>query len=130
MNTFKAVFSGAIIWGMIFCSFFLISIIPGIQATSQGIAIAVLVIPYAVIGSRIYFSNSAKGSWQPPITMVTTALILDALITVPFFEKPLHQIGHLAFFSNPLLWVLVVENLLVIYGYWFLFVRPKNLIKQ
>lgn len=52
-----------------------------------------------------------------------TALILDALITVPFIEIPNGR-SYQSFYTYPLLWLLVVINIATVYTFWRLKIKP------
>ena len=58
--------------------------------------------------------------------MVSTAILLDVIITVPLVEIPYNGGSYQAFFTNPLLWILVIENVAVVYFYWRLKVRRQQ----
>ncbi|MCC9071078.1 DUF5367 domain-containing protein [Flavobacterium sp. F-65] len=57
--------------------------------------------------------------------IVTTALLLDALITAPFAIIPNHGSYH-RFFTSKLLWILVAENLTIVYFYWKLKIKSHT----
>jgi len=55
--------------------------------------------------------------------MVVTALILDAIINVPFIIIP-HGGSYLEFFTSVMLWDIVIEYLLIIFLYWRIKAKP------
>jgi hypothetical protein len=124
MRTGRAVLSGALIWFMVLALF---GVLDNISATRnsqflQGVIAIVLIIPFAYLGASIYYkSGDQSHGLLIGIVMVLTALFLDALITVPLIEQPYHGIDHQRFFSNPVLWIVVVQVLIVVW----LFQRSK-----
>ena len=87
----------------------------------QWLIVAAFIIPSAWAGAAVYYKKeevvSTNGFYSGAI-MLATALVLDALITVPFVEIPYNGSSYSEFFTNPMLWVLVLENMAVIYLYW------------
>ena len=120
MNTKRAILSGSLVWLLIFSVFTVLSFIPGIKdsLTQQGLIISLCIIPFASWGTAIYYKKGDIGNGlSVGIVMVATALILDVFITVPLVEIP-HGGSYTRFFADPLLWILVVENIAVIYAWW------------
>ncbi len=84
------------------------------------------IIPFAALGATVYYKSKDKtNGFLIGTLMVLIALILDVFITVPFVETPHNGRGYAEFFADPLLWMLVVENVLVIYTYWKLKVESS-----
>lgn len=128
MKTKRAVLCGALVWLMIFSLFTVLSFIPGIKdsETQQGIVIGIFIIPSASLGAAIYYKGGDRTNGLIiGLVMIGVALILDAIITVPFVEIPYNGRGYSTFFTNPLLWILVVENITVIFIYWKLRIKPR-----
>ncbi len=123
MKIIRAILAGTFVWALIFSVFTITGFIPAIQepALLQWIIVAAFIIPFAWAGAAIYYKKEEvakiNGLYSGSI-MLATALVLDALITVPFIEIPYNGSSYSAFFTNPLLWVLVLENIAVIYLYW------------
>ena len=127
MNNFKAVLAGAVLWILLATTFFVLSGLPEIANSShlQTLIAATLTLPYAIIGAYLYYRNKANGHGVlVGLIMSLTALLLDALITVPFFEIPSGG-SYQQFYSNPLLWLLVLINVATVYGYWRVRVHLK-----
>ncbi len=57
------------------------------------------------------------------LTMVITALILDAIINVPFVIIP-HGGSYLEFFTSVMLWDIVIKYIVIIFLYWRIKVKP------
>lgn len=127
MNNFRAILSGALVWLLIFITFGILAYIPEIKDSmnQQALIVGILIIPYAVVGARFYYKNNKKDSGVIlGIIMVSTALILDALITVPFFTIP-NGGSYVSFYSYTLLWLLVFINLITVYFYWYLKIKSN-----
>ena len=121
MKTGRAILSGVLIWFLVFSLFGVLSIIPATRDSVilQGIIAGVAIIPSALLSAHIYYQTGSKvNGLLAGIVMVVTALLLDALITVPLVEKPYHGTDHIQFFTNPILGVIVAEVLLVTWLYY------------
>jgi len=57
------------------------------------------------------------------LIMVVTALILDAIINVPFVIIPPGG-SYLEFFTSTILWDIVIEYIVIIFLYWRIKVKP------
>jgi lysylphosphatidylglycerol synthetase-like protein (DUF2156 family) len=120
MNYPRAIFSGTIAWFCVVITFYVLENIPVFKEslTLQGFIAAFTIIFYAWFAAWFYYKKAEKKSgFQTGIVITSTTLILDILITVPFIEIPKGG-SYQAFFSNPLLWVLVVINILTVFMYW------------
>lgn len=129
MKITRALLIGAMIWSVAFTSFSVLYYIPSLAGSInlQGLIVGLILAPAAWIGARIYYAKSTPGNgWLVGATMVSTALMLDALITVPFVSLPMDGMGHLQFFSQPILWALVAMNMMVIAAYWKFKVLPNS----
>ncbi|GAB5527692.1 MAG: hypothetical protein Roseis2KO_55640 [Roseivirga sp.] len=121
MNIKRAVAAGNLVWLGIFSLFAVFNYIPGIQDSVliQGLLIGIAIIPFAAWGTSFYYKKGAGGNgFKLALIMMAVAMVLDAIITVPLIEIPLHGRNHYEFFTYPLLYILVAENLLVIWLYW------------
>lgn len=125
MNLIRAILCGALVWLCVFISFALLSFTPTVKDSLnlQAILTGILLIPFAAFGASLYYKNNNKGNGvRIALIMVSTALILDAIITVPLIEIPKGR-SYASFFSYPFLWVLVLVNLATVYFYWRLKIR-------
>lgn len=123
MKIVRAIASGILVWALILSVFIVTSFIPIISQTAflQMLIVAAFVVPIALGGATIYYRKKEMAGVHGLVSgsiMLTTALLLDALITVPFIEIPYNGSSYATFFSNPMLWVLVAENIAVIYLHW------------
>jgi hypothetical protein len=127
MNYLNAIRSGFIVWILLIITFAIFSSIPGIQDSTlqQTIVVTILMVGYATLGAALYYKKGIHHHGiKVGLISSATALVLDVLITVPFLEIPAGR-GYVSFFSNPLLWMLVLVNLVTIYLYWVLRVRKQ-----
>jgi len=121
MNIVRASIIGSIVWVAIFSLFTLLSFMPIIKdsQTLQATIVGISIVPIAYFGAKAYYKKGYAGNGLViGFIMVSIALILDALITVPLVEIPYNGGDYLSFFSSTILWVLVAINMGVIYFYW------------
>ena len=115
----RASFAGATVWLLVIISFSVLRVVPGLKGMMdvQSIIVLLLTIFYSLIGSTIYYRDTAvdHGVFVGMVASAT-ALLLDVFITVPFFEKPNGK-GYADFFGSPVLWSLVVVNVAIFYLY-------------
>lgn len=119
MKVLRAVVSGILVWSLVFSGFIILSFIPGIKEdeTLQGIIAFIFIIPFAYLGTSFYYRNgTADNALIVGVTMAVTALLLDMAITVPFVEVP-DGGSYSGFFTSPVLWILVTEELVVVFLY-------------
>lgn len=126
MNIKRAITAGGLVWLGIFSLFAIFNFIPGIQESEviQGILIAIAILLMAWQGTAYYYKKGAGGhGLSLALIMMAVAMALDAIITVPLIEIPIHGRDHYEFFTYPLLYILVTENILVIWLYWKIKIR-------
>ena len=129
MKTIRALLTAIAVWiggvGTFVTSYY----VP-IMADSDlqaNIALSLSLIPLGWLGSRSYYSkyNNPNGYFFGLI-MVLTAILLDALITVPFLVLP--QGGtYLDFFGATSFWFIALEYYLVVVLYWYVRVKPRTI---
>jgi len=120
MNYGRAVLSGIILWSCIALTFFILEHIPIVKDSLniQTALICILIVFYAIFGASFYYKKGISTSGIPiGFIMSLTAILLDVLIFVPFVEIPKGH-SYQDFFSNPLLWILAVLNVVTVYFYW------------
>lgn len=120
MNKIRAISTGALIWLFIFITFASLSYVPVIKhsLTQQALIVGVFIIPFALLGASLFYKNGNKlHGLVAGVIMSITAIILDALITVPLVEIPKGG-SYESFFTFPLFWLLVAINTVTIYLYW------------
>ena len=85
-----------------------------------------MIILYSSTGAYFYYKNGAKTNGLTlGIVMSFTALILDALITVPYVEIPNGR-SYQSFFLSPFLWLLALVNVITVYSLWRVKIRAKK----
>ena len=120
MNIKRALLSAVIVWILgvsVYSGSFFFELMedPELQAN---ILLTLTVIPIAVFGAYFYYRKGHKtNGFKLGIAMFITAMVLDALITVPLFIIPLGG-SHLTFFADPGFWLIGVEYILAIWFYW------------
>lgn len=88
---------------------------PDLQAN---IVLMVAIIPAAYLGTYLYYrrGNTTHGLVLGG-AMFSSAIVLDAIITVPVFIIP-HGGNHLSFFGDPGFWLIGFEYVAVVAAYW------------
>nr|WP_294932945.1 DUF5367 family protein [uncultured Flavobacterium sp.] len=120
MNYLRAVFAGTIAWFCVVTTFYILDNIPffKVSSTAQAIVAIFAIVFYAWFAAWFYYKKAEKKSGlQAGVVITATALLLDVLITVPLVEIPKGN-SYQAFFSNPLLWILAVLNIITVFVYW------------
>lgn len=120
MKIGRAILAGGMMWIMVLTSFLMLSFVLGVKESEdrQVAIIAFFLVVYSSLTAAFYYkSGDNTNGALVGVVMSTVALLLDVTITVPFVEIPKGS-SYVAFFSNPLLWVLVAENILFVYFYW------------
>ena len=120
MNWGRAILSGTIAWICVVITFYILENISFVQKSPIVLAIiaSFTIVFYAWFAALFYYKKAEKKTGlKTGIVITATALILDALITVPFIEIPKGS-SYQAFFSNPLLWILAIINIITVFMYW------------
>ena len=120
MKTLRAILSGVITWALIFVLWTVMIFTPvlkDLEIVQYLIHYAVL-IPIVLLGASFYYKSKDKINGAIlGLIMLAVGLILDAVITVPFFTAP-QGTGYAEFFINPLIWIGFVEFIVITYFYW------------
>ncbi|WPP48798.1 DUF5367 family protein [Catalinimonas niigatensis] len=127
MNLVRAVLAGAVVWLCVLVTFAVLDMIPAVKGSPiilAAIAI-ILIIPFAAFGGSIYYKKGNANGLLVGLIMALTALVLDALVTVPIIEIP-NGNTYEAFFTHPLLWLLVAVNITTAYMYWRLKINKRK----
>lgn len=127
MNYSRAIKTSVSVWTIgvllfLLGSFFPLGNNPELQAN---LTLAIAFIPLGWFGARYYYKQGTPTpAYQLALVMALTAVLLDALITVPIFFIP-NQIGHAEFFGAIGFWLLMVEytGIVLLYG---LFQRKRT----
>ena len=129
MKTFRAIFTGTIVWALGIGIFFLSYYVPVLDNPDlqANIALSLAIVLFAMLGARFYYlDENVHNGFALASIMVLTAIALDALITVPFII--LHFGGtYTEFFTAASFWIIALEYFSLVVLYWFLKVRSiKN----
>jgi hypothetical protein len=128
MNYVKILLPGIFVWLCLSISFYISEQFPVLKNNFniQAIIILIMIILYSSTGAYFYYKNGAKTNGLTlGIVMSLTALILDALITVPYVEIPNGR-SYQSFFSSPFLWLLALVNVITVYSLWRVKMRAKK----
>ncbi|MCU0429082.1 MAG: DUF5367 domain-containing protein [Cytophagaceae bacterium] len=131
MNNIRAISTGAMIWLFIFITFSILSYVPSIKDSLhiQTLIVAIFIIPFAAFGAYVFYKNGNNlNGLMAGTIMSATAIVLDAVITVPLVELPKGG-SYESFFTFPLFWLLVAINTTTIYFYWMLSIKAKRTIE-
>ena len=125
MSTVKAILIGILIWTL-GASFYTISyffpLLENIEFQAN-LVLALALIPIACLGAKIYYKKGSKmHGIKFGLIVLFTSILLDALITVPYFIIP-YGGSYLAFFGGLSFWIIAVEYLLIVFLYWNLKVK-------
>ena len=131
MKTKRAIILGITIW-IIAIFFYSISYyLPILENadTQANLVLFVIVMPLVWLGSYFYYKKGYKThGFKVGLTMLFTAVALDALITVPLFVIP-NGGSHYSFFTSLGFWIIAFEFLVVATLYWYIRVYP-HIIKS
>ena len=79
--------------------------------------LSIVLIPAAFLGAHIYYRKGHQtNGFILGVCMFLVAMVLDAIITVPFFIMP-YGGNHISFFSDPGFWLIAVEYVSVVAAY-------------
>lgn len=111
----RAMFAGAVVWFLVISAFTILTMIPTLSSTAQSLIVVLLMTLFSLIGAIVYYRR-ATGDHGVLVGVCAsaTALLLDVFVTVPFFEIP-NGGSYVQFFTSPILWTLVLINVLTFY---------------
>ena len=80
--------------------------------------LSIVLIPAATLGAHIYYRKGHQtNGFVLGSVMFLVAMVLDAIITVPFLIIP-YGGSHISFFTDPGFWLIAVEYITVVAAYW------------
>ena len=132
MKTKRAILLGIAIWSIGILFYSITYAIPILEDpdTQANIVLFVVIMPVVWFACSFYYEKDSKThGFLVGQTMLLTAVVLDALITVPFFVIPKGG-SHYSFFTSVGFWIIAFEFLLVASLYWYAGVYSKNSIKN
>ena len=91
MKIVRAISTGALIWALIFVEWSIMVFAPMLKDMEnlQWAISYILLIPIVIFGASLYYKSGDKvNGFILGSVMLATGLILDAIITVPFFIEP------------------------------------------
>jgi hypothetical protein len=113
----RTIVSGLLVWALVFSTFAVFDL-SGMDMPLQGILILLLMPLYAFTGAWFLYRKGARlPGWVAGVLATCTALVMDALVTVPLLEIPRGG-SYALFFTNGLLWALAGMNLTTVWVYW------------
>jgi len=128
MKKIRAISTGALVWLFIVITFVILGYVPMLKDSldRQAIVVSIFIVPFAVYGASVYYRNGSKENGLIiGIVMAATALLLDAIVTVPLIEIPKGG-SYQGFYTYPLLWLLVAVNIATVYFYWRLKIQRSR----
>lgn len=133
MKIKRALLIGIAIWIIAILFYSISYYVPVLEnaETQANLVLFVVVIPLVWLGCYFYYKKDLQThGYMVGQTLLLTAVVLDALITVPFFIIPTGG-SHYSFFTSLGFWIIAAEFLLVAVLYWYTRVYPKtNILKH
>jgi uncharacterized membrane protein len=129
MKTFRALLAAGTVWALGVSAFTISYFVPLMNDLDlqANIALSLSLIPLGWLGSRFfYLKYHHPNGFVFGLIMVSTAIILDALLTVPLLILPIGG-TYPEFFSAPAFWLIATEYYLVVLLYWWVKVKPASL---
>ena len=126
MKTMRAIITGIIIWILGVSAFIVSFYIPVLEdlELQSNLALALSIAPLAWLGAKNYYSKYPSTSgYYLGLIMVAVAIVLDALITVPFLVVPAGG-SYVDFFGSSSFWLIALEYFLVVMLYWYYKAKP------
>ena len=120
LNIKHAAISAAVVYVLAILAFVGSFFVPIMENPEDqaNIALMLAMIPSAYVGAHLYYRKGHRTSGHVlGFVMFLGAIILDAIITVPVFVIP-NGGDHLSFFGDPNFWIIGIEYILVVVGYW------------
>lgn len=127
MKILRAILSGLVIWALIFVEWSIMIFAPVLKDLGnwQYLIHYVVLIPIVLFGASYYYKSGDKvNGLVLGLIMLVTGIILDAIITVPFFTSP-QGVGYVKFFINPLMLIGFVEFMVITSLYWTKKIKQK-----
>ena len=127
MKTKRAILIGIVIWiiAVLFYSIsYYVPVLEDVDAQANAV-LFIVVAPLVWLGCSYYYKKDSKThGYKVGQIMLLTAVVLDALITVPFFKMPQGE-NHYDFFTSIGFWIIAIEFLAVAILYWYSFVYTQ-----
>lgn len=120
VNLKHAALSAAIIWTLGVTSFVASYYFPVMSNLDEQAnwVLSIALIPVAAFGAYLYYRKGHKtNGFALGAFMFLIAMVLDALITVPFLIMP-YGGNHITFFTDQGFWLIAAEYVGVVVMYW------------
>ncbi|MBC8501233.1 MAG: DUF5367 family protein [Nanoarchaeota archaeon] len=120
MKVLRAILIGALLWALIFVEWSIIMFAPVLKDLGnwQYLIHYIVLIPIVLFGASYYYKSKDKvNGFLLGLVMLLTGIILDAIITVPFFTSP-QGVGYIKFFFSISMLVGFVEFIAISGIYW------------
>jgi RsiW-degrading membrane proteinase PrsW (M82 family) len=128
MKIKRAIVIGIAIWSigiLLYSISYYVRILENAE-TQANLVLFVAVMPLVWLGCAFYYKKDKQThGYLVGQTMLLTAVVLDALITVPFYVIPKGG-SHYNFFTALGFWIIAFEFLLVAVLYWYARVYPQR----
>ena len=125
MSKVRAIIIGSLIW-ILGSSFYTASyFLPFLDdlELQANLVLAISIVPNAWLGARLYYRSGANmHGLKLGVIVLITSITLDAIITVPFLILP-NGGSYQLFFGAPAFWLIAIEFLLIVFGYWLIKVK-------
>lgn len=121
MKIKRAIIIGILIWSIGITLYSLSYVLPILEnpETQANLVLFIAVMPLVWLGCRFYYKkDSQTHGYLVGLTLLLIAVVLDALITVPFLVIPKGG-SHYSFFTELEFWIIAIEFLLVATLYWY-----------
>jgi len=116
----SAIISAIIVWtlGIIaFVSSYFYQVISDADLQANWV-LSLAIMPAAALGAHIYYRKGHQtNGFVLGAYMLLVTIVLDAVITVPFFIMP-YGGNHLSFFMDLSFWLIALEYISVVAAYW------------
>jgi hypothetical protein len=125
MKIKRLIVLGIFIWSMGILLYSLSFYLPILEDREMqaNIVLFLAVIPLVWFGCRFYYkSNRQTHGYLVGQALLLIAVVLDTLITVPFFVIP-NGGSHYNFFTDLGFWIIAIEFLVVAVLYWYVHVN-------
>lgn len=132
MKTKRAILIGIAIWIVAILFYVTSYYVPVLEnaETQANIILFVVVMPLVWLGCSYYYKTNNKAhGLKVGLTMLLTAAVLDALITVPVFIIP-NGGNHYHFFTSLSFWIIAFEFLTVAALYWYFSIYPHKISQK
>ncbi len=127
MKTIRVLLTGILIWIGGLTIYSLSYFVPILENPDRqaDIALTFAILPLAVLGAHFYYQkHNGPSGYKVGLILVLIAILLDALITVPYIIP--NRGAYKEFFVAPGFWLIALEYYLAVVLYWQLKIRISN----